>query len=54
MELGIIATAFFAGALTVVVAALIIQRIERYQYEQDELHDKAAAYDRAKRANRAL
>lgn len=54
MELGIIATAFFAGALTVVVAALIVQSIERYQRTQDELYAKAAAYDRAKRANRAL
>ena len=50
---------FVAGIAVGVIAFIaliqVVQMVERYQYRQDELHEKAAAWDAHKeRARRVL
>jgi hypothetical protein len=40
------------GALVVMVGILVIQKLENYQRKQDDLWEKAEAYDRARRQGR--
>lgn len=46
---------FCAGVVAFIAVIQVVQMAERYQYRQDELHEKAAAWDAHKeRARRVL